>query len=146
MLASWQPNFRLALNPFQQVLVWIHFPESPVEYYDKESLFKITKKVGKPIRVDYATNHLTKARYARVFVEINISHPLITKVWVGNQWQGIFTKIFNFCVFIVEGWAISKIFVQNFKVNDKVRNTNLLRLIHAFCHMSLTQFSLCPNI
>lgn len=45
--------------------------------------------MGKPIRVDYATNHLTRARYARVCVEIDLTKPILSKVWVGNHWQTI---------------------------------------------------------
>ncbi|XP_048491336.1 uncharacterized protein LOC125492674 [Beta vulgaris subsp. vulgaris] len=69
--------------------VWIHLPELPVEYYDKEALFTIASKLGKPIRVDYATNHLTRARYARICIEINLSKPITSKIWIGNQWQVI---------------------------------------------------------
>lgn len=67
--------------------MYIHFPELLVEYYDKNALYKIGHKVGKPIRVDFATNPLTRARYARVCIEINISDPLVSQIWVGNQRQ-----------------------------------------------------------
>ncbi|XP_021750991.1 uncharacterized protein LOC110716653 [Chenopodium quinoa] len=69
--------------------VWIRFPELPVEYYDKEALFDITKLAGNPLRVDYVTDHLTRARYARVCIDIYISSPFITNVRVGNSWQCI---------------------------------------------------------
>lgn len=85
MLNQWQPNFRPNQNPFNKLVVWIHLPELPVEYYDKEALFLIASKLGKPIRVDYATNHLTRARYARVCVDIDLSKPILSKVWVGNH-------------------------------------------------------------
>lgn len=89
MLTQWQPNFRPSHNPFNRLALWIHLPELPVEYYDKEALFTIASKLGKPIRVDYATNHITRARYARVCVEINLLKPLLSKVWIGNHWQTI---------------------------------------------------------
>lgn len=80
MLNQWQPNFRLTQNPFDRLVIWVHIPELPVEYYDKEALFIIASKLGKPIGVDYATNHLTRARYARVCVEIDLSKPILSKV------------------------------------------------------------------
>ncbi|XP_048502653.1 uncharacterized protein LOC125498480 [Beta vulgaris subsp. vulgaris] len=89
MLTQWQPNFRPTYNPFNKLALWIHLPELPVEYYDKEALFTIASKLGKPIREDYATNHITRARYARVCVEINLTKPILSKVWIGNQWQVI---------------------------------------------------------
>ncbi|XP_048491355.1 uncharacterized protein LOC125492689 [Beta vulgaris subsp. vulgaris] len=89
MVTQWQPNFIPTHNPFSSMAVWIHLPELPVEYYDKEALFTIASKLGKPIRVDYATNHLTRARYARICIEINLSKPITSKIWIGNQWQVI---------------------------------------------------------
>uniref|UniRef100_A0A803M6Z1 RNase H type-1 domain-containing protein n=1 Tax=Chenopodium quinoa TaxID=63459 RepID=A0A803M6Z1_CHEQI len=52
-----------------------------VEYYDKEALFDIAKLAGNPLRVDYATDHLTRARYARVCIDIDLTLPLVTNVW-----------------------------------------------------------------
>uniref|UniRef100_A0A803M5D4 DUF4283 domain-containing protein n=1 Tax=Chenopodium quinoa TaxID=63459 RepID=A0A803M5D4_CHEQI len=89
MITKWKPNFRPSMNPFDRMIVWIRFPELPVEYYDKEALFDIAKLAGNPLRVDYATDHLTRARYARVFLDIDLSIPLVTNVWVGNGWQSI---------------------------------------------------------
>ncbi|XP_056690355.1 uncharacterized protein [Spinacia oleracea] len=59
---------------------------------DKEVLSCIAKLVGNPIRVDYATDKLTRARYARVCIEVHLDKPLITKVWVGGNWQMIVYK------------------------------------------------------
>ncbi|XP_021747564.1 uncharacterized protein LOC110713420 [Chenopodium quinoa] len=87
MITKWRPNFRPSMNPFDRMTVWIRFPELPVEYYDKEALFDIAKLAGIPIRVNYATDHITRARYARVCLDIDLTSPLISKVWVGNSWQ-----------------------------------------------------------
>ncbi|XP_056698681.1 uncharacterized protein [Spinacia oleracea] len=89
MLTTWKPNFRPSLHNFDKIMVWARFSELPVEYYDKEALFCIAGLAGKPIRVDYATDKLTRARYARVFIEVDLDKPLITKVWVGGDWQTI---------------------------------------------------------
>lgn len=58
-----------------------------MEYYNKHTLFDIDKIEGKPIRVDYATNHLTRARYARFALEIDLKRPLVSRIWVSNAWQ-----------------------------------------------------------
>lgn len=89
MLANWQPNFRPTHNPLNRLITWIHFSELPVEYYDKSALFNIVSNVGNPIRVDFATNQLSQARYAKVCTEINLDEPLTTTVWVGNEWQQV---------------------------------------------------------
>lgn len=87
MISTWKPNCRPSTNIFDRMSVWIRFSELTVEYYHKEALFD--QVVGKPIRVDYATNKLTRARYARVCIEINLNPQLIKKVWVGGAWKHI---------------------------------------------------------
>ncbi|XP_056698182.1 uncharacterized protein [Spinacia oleracea] len=78
--------------------VWIRFPELPVEYYDKQALFEIAKVVGTPIRVDYATDNLTRARYARVCLDLDLSKSLVTSVWVVSQWQRVeYENIHSLC-------------------------------------------------
>ncbi|XP_021744421.1 uncharacterized protein LOC110710436 [Chenopodium quinoa] len=98
VIFKWKPNFRSSIINFDVMSVWIRFPELPVEYYDKEAFFQIAKKVGIPIRVDYATGKLLRARYARVCIEINMANPLITKVWVGGGWQHVqYENIHSLC-------------------------------------------------
>lgn len=89
MISTWRPNFRPSKNGFDSMSVWIRIDELPIEYYDKEALFTIARVVGTPIRVDYATDKITRGRYARVCVKIMLSKPLITRVWVGGAWQAI---------------------------------------------------------
>lgn len=98
MISTWKPNFRPSKNGFDNMYVWIRIDELPIEYYDKEVLFAIEKVVGKPIRVDYATDKVTRGRYARVCVDIYLSKPLITKIWVGGAWQAIqYENISSLC-------------------------------------------------
>ena len=89
MLTRWQPNFRPSANPFSSMLVWVRFPELPVEYFHKQALFEIAKLVGLPIKVDLATDSVSRARYARVCIEISLLKPLVSKIWVENAWQQI---------------------------------------------------------
>ena len=84
MLTSWKPNFRPSQNPFSTMFVWVRFPELPVKYFHKLALFDIAKLVGLPVKVDFATDSVSRARYARVCVEISLSKPLISRVWVVN--------------------------------------------------------------
>lgn len=74
--------------------VWIRFPELPVEYYDKQALFEIAKIVGTPIRVNHATDNLTRERYARVCLDIDLTKALITSVWLLINGNELNMKIF----------------------------------------------------
>lgn len=66
MITKWKPNFRAFNDPFDSMPVQIHFPELPVEYHDKEAFYDLASVAGKPLRVGYATNRITCARYAFV--------------------------------------------------------------------------------
>ncbi|XP_056696946.1 uncharacterized protein [Spinacia oleracea] len=89
MITPWKPNFRPSVNGFDFMSVWVRIEELPVEYYDKDALYEIAKVIGKPIRVDYATDKVSRGKYARVCVEIDLRKPIITKVWVGGFWQPV---------------------------------------------------------
>lgn len=102
MLSTWRPNFRPSINNFDFMLVWVRIEEFPVEYYDKDALFEIAKIIGKPVRVDYATDKVTRARFARICVEIDLRNPLITRVWVGGHWQQIEIKTLRLFALSVE--------------------------------------------
>ncbi|XP_021767700.1 uncharacterized protein LOC110732094 [Chenopodium quinoa] len=89
MLAKWRPTFRPSTKSFINMAVRNRFSKLPVEYYEKEALYKIAEVVGKPVRVDYSTDNISKCRYARVCIEIELNNPLITKAWVGKAWQRV---------------------------------------------------------
>ncbi|KAJ8752205.1 hypothetical protein K2173_003813 [Erythroxylum novogranatense] len=59
--------------------VWVHIPHLPVEYYDKFILTRIGNKLGKTMWVYESTEASSRAKYARVNVEIDLSKPLIVK-------------------------------------------------------------------
>jgi len=62
------------------------FLELPVEYFNK-LVFGMAKMVSNPIKVDFAIDSISRARYARVCVEVSISKPLVSRIWVVNNWQ-----------------------------------------------------------
>ncbi|KAJ8452750.1 hypothetical protein Cgig2_005086 [Carnegiea gigantea] len=69
--------------------VWVRFPKLPVECFNKLALFEIAKLDGTPSKVDFATDSVSRARYARVCVEISVGKPLVASIWVVNGWQRI---------------------------------------------------------
>ncbi|KAJ8438785.1 LOW QUALITY PROTEIN: hypothetical protein Cgig2_009903 [Carnegiea gigantea] len=89
MLTPWKPNFHPSQNPFSSMIVWVRFPDPSVECFNKLALFDIAQLLGKPIKVDFATDLVSRARYARVCLEISLSKPLVDRVWVVNGWQQV---------------------------------------------------------
>lgn len=99
MLTKWKPDFRPSSSTFDKIMVWIRLPELPLDYYEKDALFAIAEKVGKPIKVDYATDTVARGRYARVCIELELSKALVTKVWVAKEWQAVEYENLNMVCF-----------------------------------------------
>lgn len=79
IVKEWFPNFDPHSDKTEQVLVWVRFPCLPIQYYDKDFLMKIGSKIGRPIRVDQATSLVSRGKFARICVEVDISKPLLAK-------------------------------------------------------------------
>lgn len=73
---KWHVEFKADMVTAINTAVWLRFPLLPIEFYDEESILKIAKKLGKPLRVDNKTKESLRASYARVCVEIDLSQPL----------------------------------------------------------------------
>ncbi|XVF32012.1 hypothetical protein REPUB_Repub17cG0044700 [Reevesia pubescens] len=79
--------------------VWIHLPELPIEYFNCEILREIGRMVGKPLKLDSSTALVTRGKYARICVEVDLNKPLLPKVRVGKhvqriQYEGLYTVCF----------------------------------------------------
>ncbi|XP_019198076.1 PREDICTED: uncharacterized protein LOC109191857 [Ipomoea nil] len=73
------PDFDPIRDKTEKVLVWICFPCLPIEYYSASFLQKVGKKIGRPVQVDQATSQVSRGRFARMCVEIDLTKPLISK-------------------------------------------------------------------
>ncbi|XP_031131731.1 uncharacterized protein LOC116033116 [Ipomoea triloba] len=79
IVKEWVPNFDPMTDTTEKVLVWVRFPSLPVEYYNLLCLRKIGNKLQRTIRVDHTTSLVSKGKFARVCVEIDISKPLVSR-------------------------------------------------------------------
>lgn len=84
------------------MVVWARLTELPLEYFDKEVLFKVDAKLGTPIKIDNTTEFVLRGRFARICVEISTDQPLICVVKIGNmvdniEYEGVGLICFHFC-------------------------------------------------
>ncbi|XP_019161966.1 PREDICTED: uncharacterized protein LOC109158503 [Ipomoea nil] len=79
LVKQWVPDFDPFSNQTEKVLVWVRIPCLPVEYYNIIFLRKLGNKVGRSIRVDQATSLVSRGKFARICVEVDITKPLISK-------------------------------------------------------------------
>lgn len=76
IVKKWKPNFDPWNDNTENILVWVRFPTLSIEYYTHE---KIGNKIGKTIKMDYATSLVSRGKFARLCVEVDITKPLLSK-------------------------------------------------------------------
>ena len=79
-IRPWEPNFKLELASMSSVAVWVRLNQLPIEYYNAEALLQIGRSIGNVLRIDTQTTKESRARFARLCVQIDVDKPLITTV------------------------------------------------------------------
>lgn len=52
IVKSWEPNFDPQEDKTKKLLVWVHFPYLPIEYYYEQFLMKVGEKIGRPVMIE----------------------------------------------------------------------------------------------
>lgn len=86
---TWTPEFMSPTAKIDKTMVWIRFPGLNLLYYDESILLALAAAVGKPIKVDTNTLDVRRGRFARVCVEIDLTKPVVGKVWMRKFWYKV---------------------------------------------------------
>ncbi|XP_026384947.1 uncharacterized protein LOC113280550 [Papaver somniferum] len=86
-----QTNTRPENQRTSKAMVWVHFPGLSLEYWDEETLFKLSRALGVPVKVDDATLNYQSGYYARVLVEIDLAKTIPNKLWIITKY-GCFSR------------------------------------------------------
>ena len=76
-LGSWTPEFQLSVDELPKCVVWVRLPDLPLLLWTQSVLSLVVSKARALVRLDNYTELLSKGRYVRVAVEINLSKPLL---------------------------------------------------------------------
>ncbi|XP_042484797.1 uncharacterized protein LOC122065041 [Macadamia integrifolia] len=68
----WHPDFNIHEKPINKVLVWVRFPELPLEYWHEKVLLTMAKAAGRPLALDQCMKNVMYGNYAKVLVEMEI--------------------------------------------------------------------------
>lgn len=85
IVKEWTPNFDPMTDTTEKMLVWVRFPNLPMEYYDQSFLFRVGEKIGRPIMIDGATTLTSRGKFARLCVEVDITKPLLARFWLRDK-------------------------------------------------------------
>lgn len=96
----WRPNFRPSFELIHKTMVWVRFPELPLELFDEEVLYAMGNTIGRTIKVDAMTLATARGKYARVCVELDLAKPLVPFLMIlgSPQWveyEGLYKICFD---------------------------------------------------
>ncbi|CAI0437188.1 unnamed protein product [Linum tenue] len=71
------------------MIVWVQLPALKVHFYHKEVLTTLGNLIGRTIKLDYHTLTRQRAKFARLAVEVDLSRPLVPRIWLDDEWQKV---------------------------------------------------------
>lgn len=99
-IQQWRLNFNPNQAIISKVIVWVRIANLPNEYYDGRLFRWIGNRLGHMVKVDIAIKEASRAKYARLSIEVGLSKPLIAKfqarrrIW-RLEYEGIHVVCFH---------------------------------------------------
>ncbi|KAJ9184894.1 hypothetical protein P3X46_004579 [Hevea brasiliensis] len=75
---QWHPNFDPDLAQIEKAMLWVRVPNLPIEYYSHTFLW-VGQRIGVPIHIDDTTLSVSRGKFARMCVEVDLSKTLLSK-------------------------------------------------------------------
>ncbi|XP_026410400.1 uncharacterized protein LOC113305596 [Papaver somniferum] len=91
-IQPWMPMFDSESDKVTRDAVWVRFPALPWEYWDEESLFRMSRGLGKPCAVDPRTLNYEYGYFAAVLIDIDFSKPLGKIIMNGEDGEESFVQ------------------------------------------------------
>jgi hypothetical protein len=88
-VAQWSPAFASPTAQVEKTLVWIRFPGLNLLFYDESFLLALASTIGTPVKVNTNTLNVERGRFARICVEIDLTKPVVGKVWINGHWYKV---------------------------------------------------------
>ena len=86
---AWEADFHPHIAKITHTAVWIRLEQLPIEYYHSEFLKHVGQKLGKLLKIDAIISAAIRGRYARIYVQLDMTNPLPKHVKIGSFWQDI---------------------------------------------------------
>lgn len=83
-LFRWTPDFEIGRDS-SLAAVWVKMSNLPLHYFNETSLIRLGSVLGTVLGVHHSTRSLTQQKFAKVCVELDVSKPLLEKLWIGTS-------------------------------------------------------------
>jgi hypothetical protein len=84
LLKEWKPGFDMKKDMLRTLPIWVKLPKLPLDLWGN-GLDKIGSALGKPLMTDECTANKLRVSYARILVEVDITHKLIEEIPIKTQ-------------------------------------------------------------
>ncbi|RYR01995.1 uncharacterized protein LOC107646550 [Arachis ipaensis] len=74
----WKLDFNPSKATIDNIAAWIRLPCLAIEYYNRIVLEKIGNILGRTIKVDTNTSQISRGKFSRICVEIDLTKPLVS--------------------------------------------------------------------
>jgi hypothetical protein len=88
-VSHWSLEFASPDAKVNRTVVWVRFPGLNLVYYDESFLLAMASAIGRPIKVDTNTLKVERGKFARVCVEVDLTVPVVGKIWVNGHWYKV---------------------------------------------------------
>lgn len=75
-LTPWRENFQPTFEKLDIAVLWMQFHYLPIELWDGDLLEHIASHFSKLLKVDDFTMNMSRVKYARICVEIDLLKPM----------------------------------------------------------------------
>lgn len=98
MFFPWKPFFEPTFAKLNTAAIWLQLRNLPIEFWEGEILETITGQFGTLLKIDEFTNTLSRSKYARICVEINLFKPFSRGFWIGDDLHRVFVVVLYECL------------------------------------------------
>ncbi|XP_025691962.1 uncharacterized protein [Arachis hypogaea] len=96
----WKPNFNPIEATINSIATWVRLLGLAIEYYKEEMLKRIGSILGKTMRVDTNTADKSRGKFARLYVELDLTEPLVSQYSINGirylvEYEGLHSICFQ---------------------------------------------------
>ncbi|KAL6555009.1 hypothetical protein OROGR_006267 [Orobanche gracilis] len=85
-VTTWSREFISPKAKVSRTLAWIRIPGLNPAFYDESYLMYIAEVISKPVRVDINTLRGERRKFARIYVELDLTKPVYGRVMIDDDW------------------------------------------------------------
>lgn len=85
-VSKFRPGFLPAQGCVAATLVWVRLPSLPLEFFHESILKRIGNKLGRAVKIDVHTMTVSRGKYARICVEMDLQKPLVSGVIINGTY------------------------------------------------------------